>query len=188
MDYLTFISKLVDALAWPAAALIAAFFLREELKALIPYIKRLKLGGMEAEFERILQEASEDLPPQVIEPEPSLSRKQELIQLARSNPRDAIIAAWTGIEIAVRRAALQTIPGSPTPDVSTAVRAMRALVQHNVVTSAEDKLFQDLRGLRNQVVMYDNSFTLQEATAQKYIELATGLEARLLDLANPIGG
>lgn len=56
MDTLTFISKLLEHGAWPAAAVGIIFLLRSQLQELIPAIKRLKAGPVEIELERVVKE------------------------------------------------------------------------------------------------------------------------------------
>lgn len=56
MDCLTFITKIVDASAWPVAAIVIVFGLREQLQALIPLIRKLKAGPVEVELEDLKKE------------------------------------------------------------------------------------------------------------------------------------
>ena len=60
---LTFTSKAPEALAWPTVVLILGLVFRQKLLDLIPAIKKIKAGPVEAEFEvaakKILAEAAE---------------------------------------------------------------------------------------------------------------------------------
>lgn len=56
MDCLTFLSKVLEASAWPIAAVLIALFLRKELQALLPLIKKLKAGPVELELEHLKKE------------------------------------------------------------------------------------------------------------------------------------
>ena len=53
MDYLTFFSKLIEVVAWPIAAVSIILFLRKEIRALIPLIKKFKAGPVEFELEQV---------------------------------------------------------------------------------------------------------------------------------------
>ena len=89
MDQLTFISNLVEFLAWPIASVLLVFLLRGEIKRLLPYIKRLKAGPLEAEFEREIKElkATAEAQPQLLPPpEGATPEKQMLLQLVQINP------------------------------------------------------------------------------------------------------
>ncbi|WP_276968485.1 hypothetical protein, partial [Metallibacterium scheffleri] len=56
MDTLTFIAKVIEFAAWPIAAVALVAMLRAEIKSLLPHVKRLKAGPVEAEFEREVKE------------------------------------------------------------------------------------------------------------------------------------
>jgi hypothetical protein len=66
MDWMTFVSKMTDALAWPVAAIFIFWTLRGKVGDLIPALKRLKAGPLEAEFsneaKRLVVEAKEAAP------------------------------------------------------------------------------------------------------------------------------
>lgn len=186
MDSLSFVSSVIGAVAWPVAAVVIAFAFRSELRALVPLLRKLKAGPIEAEFERdvkaIEQEAGSIV---AVKPPEELEGRQEMLrELARVNPRSAILEAWLGVESAVRKAALQRTGGSPPPDVSSPLRTMRELVQNEIVTSGDAALFHDLRGLRNQAV-HIQDFNPSYESALEYVKLASLLEARLTTLAMP---
>jgi hypothetical protein len=101
VDALTFIAKLVEFLAWPVAAVILVLLLRGEIKGLFRYLKKLKAGPVEAEFEREVQElkATAEAQPQLLPPpEGATPEKQMLLQLVQINPRSAVLEAWRGVE------------------------------------------------------------------------------------------
>ena len=56
MDTLTFIAKVLEHAAWPAAAFGIIYILRAQLKELIPSIKKFKAGPVELELERVVKE------------------------------------------------------------------------------------------------------------------------------------
>ena len=186
MDFWSFVASVISALAWPIAAVVIAFAFRSEIRVLVPLLRKLKAGPIEAEFERDVKELQQDAGAVVgIEPPGELQgREQMLRELARVNPKSAILEAWLGVELAVRRAALQRIGGSPPPDVTSPLRAMRELVQHEVVTGFDAALFQDLRGLRNQAA-HIQEFNPSYESAVEYVKMASLLEARLTALATP---
>lgn len=127
MDWLTFISNMTAAIAWPATVLIVGAVYKEELKRFFITIKKLKLGPMEAEmFEAKAKEAKELaeslVPPQSGEPAemPSISsgvpatttpppakhsrlnaEEDRLLEMVGQRPRLALIEAWKLVEGAV---------------------------------------------------------------------------------------
>jgi hypothetical protein len=56
MDTLTFIAKVLEHGAWPAAAFGILYMLRSQLQELLPSIKKLKAGPVEVELERVVKE------------------------------------------------------------------------------------------------------------------------------------
>lgn len=53
MDYLTFISKLIEFLAWPTALALSIYFLRDHASGLLPLISKIKAGPFEMELLRM---------------------------------------------------------------------------------------------------------------------------------------
>jgi hypothetical protein len=185
MDWLTFLIRLIEAIAVPVAAVIIVLVFRREFRQLVPLVRKLKAGPLEAEFERevreIAQEAGGTTTPEIEgEPDP---RKITLIELARLHPRSAILEAWLGVETAVMRAALQKATGSPVPDVSSPIKALRELVRAEAISPEDVALFHDLRGLRNQAVHFD-VFEPSQGAALEYVDLASQLQSRLERLAD----
>jgi predicted transcriptional regulator len=56
MDTLTFIAKVLEHGAWPAAAFGIIYLLRTQLQELLPSIKKFKAGPVEVELERVVKE------------------------------------------------------------------------------------------------------------------------------------
>jgi len=149
-------------------------------------LRKLKAGPIEAEFEKEVKALEKDTSGNVdIKPSDELEGRHEMLrELARVNPRSAILEAWLGVESAVRRAALQRIGGSPPPDVSSPLRTMRELVLSDIVTNQDAALFHDLRGLRNQAAHLQD-FNPSYQSALEYVNMASFLEARLISIATP---
>jgi hypothetical protein len=59
MDWLTFITKLVDAFVWPGLVLVLLWWLRPHLGGLARRLEELTLpGGAKAKFRQELEEGS----------------------------------------------------------------------------------------------------------------------------------
>ena len=107
MSVLQFISALVQALAWPAVVLIAVVLFRDKLSALLAgSMKRLKVGPIEAEWDRTLSEAEVELeqpgvPPLDRRTIPSDARRN-LAKFASLMPAAAVIEGYASIELALR--------------------------------------------------------------------------------------
>ena len=121
MEIASLIVRFFEALAWPITVLLIFFFTREQLLTMLRPIRRFKVGPVEAEFEREVEQITKLQPPPVI-PRKAESRQGELIRIAQINPRSAILDAWLGVESSLKRAALQRFGGSsPPPDISSPV-------------------------------------------------------------------
>jgi hypothetical protein len=179
MDWPSFIASVIGSIAWPATALAVVLLLRRELVALLPFLRKLKAGPVEAEFEREVKELESEAAATSPPPEPKAleGKAQRLFQLAEISPRAAVLEAWQGVEFAARRAVLKHA-GSPIPDVSSPLRVLRELTQLQLLSSEDIALFQDLRGLRNQATHSPDFNPSYEAVAS-YLQLAGALQARL---------
>ena len=51
MDWLQFVSSVIHSLAWPAAVVLAAYFLRSQIGQVIPRIRSVKGPGFEAKLD-----------------------------------------------------------------------------------------------------------------------------------------
>lgn len=181
MDWLTFWSKIAEALAWPVAAAALVFLLRPEIKTLLSFLKRLKAGPLEAEFEREVKElrteAEVDLPPAPLPPAVS-PEKQKLLLLAQINPRSAILEAWQGIEFALQRLISQRGLTSTSKETYSQMGIVRALTRAQVLNPEAMTLYHNLRALRNQAA-HVNDFSPTYDSALNYIELAGLLQAAI---------
>ena len=111
MDWLTFVSKLIDSLAWPLVALILGLVFRKKLLELITTIKKLKAGPVEAEFEMetkqiratataALQQAEvvHETPESGSRPEEPRGEIFAKLLNARNDPTGQIIEGWSTVD------------------------------------------------------------------------------------------
>ena len=180
MDWLTFTSKLIEALAWPIATVAMVALLRKQIAAALPLVKRLKAGPVEAEFEREVRELAESAqaaPPAAPAEPAQVGFKSELYKLAQVSPRAAILEAWLAVEAAAI-AAVRTRSPSTVSDARKPVLLATMLSQNEVLAQGQLAIFQELRSLRNQVVHVSDFYPTLEAVSN-YIELATYLKGWL---------
>lgn len=88
--------KLLSSLAWPLAAYLIARHFRAELAALLARLKRLKAGSAEAEFERGVDEVSQETEIAPVDQEPDVSAHS--VSVAAADPRGSILGAWLEVE------------------------------------------------------------------------------------------
>ena len=181
MDTLTFIAKLVEFAAWPVATVVLVLMLRDEIKKLLPSVKKLKAGPVEAEFEREVKElkATTEARPQLLPPPEGITpERQMLLQLVQVSPRSAVLEAWRGIEEASIRVVQSKGVYVSERDSMSPLSAARALNKEQLLTADELALFHDLRSLRNQAA-HAQDFAPTTDAALNYIELASRLRQSL---------
>ena len=188
MDILTFIAELAKALAWPISIMLIVFLLRNNLNELLPALKRLKIGALEAEFSEDLAKAEQqaqqaNLPPpeQAVEtmvgvPEPAYEKYE---RLAYISPRAAIIEAWRDVEITLK---VTATGGDYSSLQSSSLRNTSHIIKHLI---EEDKLhpkdgefLEFIRSLRNRAA-HTHDIDLSSNQAYRYAMLASRISARL---------
>lgn len=159
MDWLTFISKLVDSLAWPVAGVALGLIFRKKLIELIPLLRRVKAGPLEAEFEIATKQvlasttelATKEHVPGVshAEAKPSLDNTAAKLLFARSEPTATIIEGWSTLDGELHKLGCQT--GIVVDPLQSELKVYREIMDSDVLPSGTRQLVQDLRQLRNQV-------------------------------------
>ena len=204
MDYLTFTTKIVDALAWPVSVLIIAILCRNQLSDLFQRITKGKIAGNEFEFSESAQQqlvtAEDQITPPNLEDEydsDSSDAENDLdtaYQLLETSPRAAVAEAWRHLY----RAAIERISSfvedessessmsseslSYRDDYATRrlppARVTAYLRQFSILSSDEIALFEELRRLRNQSV-HASDFEIGEKKAKEYLILTELLMEKL---------
>jgi hypothetical protein len=184
MDWLTFVSKVIESISWPVAAVALVLLLRDEIAKLAPFLKKFKAGPLEAEFERDVKELKEikESTPQLAKPAKAqavdTASKNFLFQLAELHPRSAILESWVRVEAAARAVlAHKNIATSNSPYVPAA-RLAEPLAQQEVLNQGQVTLFHELRRLRNEVA-HAQGFEPTQESARAYIDLASFLQGWL---------
>src|SRR5271155_4394477 len=98
MNFLTFLSSIITALAWPATVVYGLFFLVRKLPVIVPFIEVIRIKDFEItmqkareEFE-IIQERTGPIEFQLIEPD------DKILKLAEIDSSVAIIEIWKKLE------------------------------------------------------------------------------------------
>lgn len=153
MDLLTFITKLVDSLAWPVVALVLGLVFRRKLITLIPTLRRLKAGPVEAEFELAAKQAlanAEEATTQGLGK--TQERPQQVIaQLreARGDPAGAILEGWAKVDGELFRLGLQT--GTIIEPLENTGKVYGVVMSSGILPAPTVRLVKELRELRNRV-------------------------------------
>jgi len=179
LDLLTFITKLIDALAWPIAAIVLVALLRKEISALAPFIRKIKAGPLEAEFEREVRElrsAVEAVRPIEGNIQPSWQPTAE--KLAELNPRSAILEAWREVETTARGRLQKANPALSDLQLRSTREVVRLLGETGLASSEEVAMINEMRYLRNQAVHVESFRPTYEASIN-FVQLAAYLLGRI---------
>lgn len=179
MDQLTFIAKVIEALAWPVAAIVLVVLLRGELSRLLPLVKRLKAGPLEAEFEREVRELRSGVKESLTGAELAPSSWQQTAErLAEVSPRSAILEAWREVETNGRKTLLNRDPQLTESHLRSTREVLRLLGEKGILSIEEVGMLNQMRYLRNQAVHVESFDPTLEA-AINFIHLASYLLARM---------
>ena len=162
MDWLTFVSKLIDSLAWPLVALILGLVFRKKLLELITTIKKLKAGPVEAEFEMetkqiratataALQQAEvvHETPESGSRPEEPRGEIFAKLLNARNDPTGQIIEGWSTVDGELFRLGKQL--GFVVDPLESTTKVYQAVMASDVLPHGTRRLVRELRDLRNKV-------------------------------------
>jgi len=159
MDWLTFISKLVESLAWPVAGVVLGLIFRKKLLDLIPLLRRVKAGPLEAEFEIATKQvlastadlASKQHMPEVSQTAftPSVEDTAAKLLAARSEPTATIIEGWSVLDGELHKLGRQT--GIVVDPLESQLKVYRTVMDSDVLPVGTKKLVESLRQLRDQV-------------------------------------
>ncbi|KAA0018747.1 hypothetical protein F0A16_09600 [Salinicola corii] len=177
MDWLTFISSLVRSLAWPVFALILALLFRDQILQFGSFIKKLRAGPIEAEFEHDLEQLR-SLSPGRVDVVSARAGEAEtfLTELAERHPRTAILEAWTRLERAARTSLSSQESEDGSPGEVSAVRLPELLVRAGLIDQPQVTLYHELRRLRREVA---RDLDPTNEAARIYVELSRALQSQL---------
>lgn len=189
MDALTFIAKLVEALAWPGVVVGVLLYLRKDLPRLVASLRKLKFKEVEVEFGEAAKKVAVETTAAVPMPKPDAQLHGEserdvenrLKAIAELSPRAAILEAWLRVESAavavIRKHGATSLTSTPGP-----LRLREGLERAEVLTPPQVAAYEGLRRLRNEAVHTPDAEFTSSAVAS-YIQAALAMAAYLEDMA-----
>lgn len=177
MSALEFIATIVKALAWPVVVLVAVVLFRDKLSVLLAgSMKRLKVGPIEAEWDRTLSEAQMELeqpgvPPLDGSPLPVEARRG-LAQLATLAPAAAVMQGYADIERALRHL-LEDVADKKALRTGAAGLA-RLAVKEGRINEETARAIEGLGVLRN-LAAHGQAGEVTPARAADYLALVSGV-------------
>lgn len=164
MDWLTFVTKLVDALAWPVAATIIALHFREQIKLLLGKIRTAKGVGIELSFAHEAEKAaavattmnaaappSADSTPRPEMPESSPAVPQFVEPGEEDRPTARVLDSWRQIERAILAVVQEKGVYVAENQTRNPAAWLAALKKEKALPPETLELIADLYRLRNQV-------------------------------------
>lgn len=168
MDLLTFISVLIQSLAWPVTVVVVVTLLRNDLSQLLSNVRKFRHKDTEIDFAKTVREVGNEIG--------SYSDSQKLIgepdELALLSPRGSILESWIRIENALMD--FNQRRGLSFSDKKYGVGVNRKnilqILDHEVLQKSSIKALRKLRELRNEAVhMTDSSISPTVANEYSYM-------------------
>ena len=187
MDFLTFLSKVIDALAWPATVAIVIFLVRKQLPEIASSLKSIKYKDFEMSFAKQVKEAvaevREALPAWDAATKPGFvldgPSSQHTTAVSYYSPSAAILEAWLKIESAAADLAVKLKPNS-VPRYPSPLKLKEVLVEAGIFNRRQAAAFDSLRTIRNQVVHVPNP-RFSDDTVAEYLESAEAMAKYVAD-------
>ena len=189
MDWLTFISKVVEALAWPGAFLAVLLVIRKELPTIARSLRKLKFKDVELEFGEAAKAIATETKIAVPPGKPSVRLSGQLREdvatrlaaIAELSPRAAILESWLHVEVAaadvLQKRSASSLRSTPSP-----TRLRDGLRRAEILNGKQVEIFESLRDLRNRAVHFpDAEFT--ESAIADYIDAALAMATYLEGVA-----
>lgn len=177
MDWLTFISSLIEHCAWPVVVIFITIRYRKSLITLIESLTSLKVGDfVDASFSREAAKIADVSEAEL--PQSADHNEQQLIvdKLLKLPPRLAILDAWKIVEDAIEMFMINKMIGSTTSTIPPyklpAQRKISELRRSGLITAHQAEMLNSLRKLRNDVVHGPYGLEPSQIDAINYIKSA----------------
>lgn len=158
------IIQLINSIKWPVVVIIIFIINRRPIANIIPFIKTIKYLNFEATFEKDIKKFEKDtknLPAIInvkvkdeIKGSDTVSVKKDFddsnrsVQLAKIDPRSAIIDAWRNLELVI----LDKAQELNIPIKQNTMKIVKSLWNKGILELADKKLIENSSHLRNKAV------------------------------------
>lgn len=169
MDLMTFISKAIEDLAWPAVVVMVLCLFRSPLTDLINTIKdaKFKLSKGEMILEGELSTVREK-----IEKVQEKQLPEQIKQLASSSPKQAIEESWRDLQAA----AVKSVAATP---ATAPLKIADMLIDKNILTEPEAEAFFKLFEINEQIARPQSRYVTAPGSASDYSSLALTLSDKI---------
>lgn len=171
MDILTFISSLVDSLAWPASVALMVLILRKPLTELAPLLRKLKYKALELEFAEKLNEIKPDqceISAEMSSTDLRIERYKNLLEIS---PNAAVSEAWSDTERSILECGLRHGISSLLEKSQGITALGKLLLAKDVISENQFTALESLRTLRNHLV--HSGINISKKNAMEYVGKAS---------------
>lgn len=181
MDWLTFLTKIIEALSWPMALLISVLLIRRPLLTAMPFLRKLKYSDVEIEFTQEVSSLRKEVSDVKIETNLPLSDSHRIpdhvLQLATISPRAAVVEAWKEVENAVIELARRNPDAVKNTDLNSIPSLVEALEKHKKLKSTLADLYRRQKALNKRVAWTGESRVVDPDEAMELTDLHITLAA-----------
>jgi hypothetical protein len=170
----------ISKLAWPAAVVILILIFRKPIAEQVSRLQAFKAAGAEVTFAARVDDAlraSAKLATQVVD-KVTAARQAHLLQLASTNPREAVYQGWE-----VVREAAQGVARRRQLTWDTTKDLVEHLEKEGLLDSSTVRLVLNLRSLRYDMAD-DPQQDITSITANAYVTAATSVADLLSTITN----
>jgi len=147
MDWKQFVAAIVSSSAWPVAAICIILILRAPLAKIIPRIRSFKYGELHVDLAEKLDEVKVAVAADVTKQPPPTDPQPGVLELARIDPRSAVLSAWLEVE-------RETLDLASKANIPSKGKTLISLANELHVAGLIDELafttFRKLRKIRNE--------------------------------------
>ncbi|MGP0009860.1 MAG: hypothetical protein ACLPIG_14330 [Methylocella sp.] len=174
MDWLTFISTVINSIAWPTVAVIALVVLRSDIAALLgklgSRLQTAKGAGVELTFAQGVDDIEDKLPPaetKAITEVKDTKQLEDFTELARLPPPYIVSQAWLRLEHAIQSAVDASLVNKPAPAGGrrlSPVAYLNLVTVQRILPEEDFGVLHELRILRNRAAhSLDPDITVTDA-------------------------
>ena len=177
--------KILEIVVWPVIVLVTMLMFRRSLEKLLGRIRSVESANNKVLFDAQLKELEErsktKLPASKVDNAESKSWKENLLKVAKLNPRAAMVEAWTAIELACIEAGMAQ--GTVGPKRFHPRILEEFLDKTEGFDSAMISQIMELRKMRN-IVIHGRDHDFDYIDGEKFIELADKVLSLVNELPN----
>lgn len=169
MNALEFISKIIEAVAWPLSIVILALLLRNPIKSLIPLLSKVKYGDVELEFGKGITKLSEKVNLELFDiksKDETKALRDRTMSIIKISPKAAVIEVWRAVETVIVEISTKNKLDLDRELLKKPIKLAERLLKEKLIDETQYNIIQDMRILRNKVVHYEK----EQITAENAIE------------------